>query len=98
MISIRINVEKIDKKRLFKGEQGTYLDCVLIETPNSEYADYMVVESISKEERAAGQKGTVLGNAKNLKREQPPAESLPPENVQKIPAKIEDQEETDLPF
>jgi len=64
MISISLNVSLIDKERLFKGKKGSYLDCVLIETPNSEYGDYMVVESISKEEREAGKKGTILGNGK----------------------------------
>ena len=66
MISLQINVSKIDKKRLFKGDKGVYLDAVLIETPNSEYSDYMIVESITKEEREAGNKGTILGNAKIL--------------------------------
>ena len=64
MISLNINVNKIDKVRLFQGKQGQYLDCVLIETPNSEYGDYMIVQSISKEERESGMKGTILGNAK----------------------------------
>jgi hypothetical protein len=66
MISLSINVSKIDKARLFQGKQGQYLDAILIETPNSEYGDYMIVESISKEERDAGNKGTIIGNAKIL--------------------------------
>jgi hypothetical protein len=64
MITIRIDVMKIDKKRLYKGQKGTYLDMVLIETPQSEFGNYMVVESITKEEREAGNKGTILGNGK----------------------------------
>lgn len=63
MITAKIDVTKIDKTRLFKGEKGTYLDLVLIETPNSEYADYMICESVTKEEREAGKKGNILGNA-----------------------------------
>jgi len=66
MISIKIDVTKIKKERLYKGAKGTYLDAVLIPTPNSEYGDYMIVESISKEEREAGNKGTILRNAKNI--------------------------------
>jgi hypothetical protein len=66
MITLKIDVTKIDKSRLFVGKKGTYLDCVLIETPNSEYGDYMVVEETSKEEREAGKKGTILGNGKIL--------------------------------
>ena len=79
MISISINVSKIDKDRLFQGKQGQYLDAVLIETPNSEYGDYMVVESVSKEERLAGTKGTIIGNGKIIttgtpRQEAPPAD------------------------
>lgn len=66
MISIMINVDKINKDKLYKGNKGTYLNAVLISTPNSEYGDYMVVESISKEERESGGKGTILGNGKKF--------------------------------
>ena len=64
IILAKINVTKIDKSKLFKGEKGTYLDIVLVETPDSKYADdYMVVQSVSKEEREKGVKGAILGNA-----------------------------------
>ena len=86
MITLKIDVKKIDKSRLYVGEKGTYLDCVLIPTPNSEYGDYMVVESVTKEEREAGQKGTILGNGKNLKTESKPDPQ--PDN----------DEPSDLPF
>lgn len=66
MIILNINVQKIDKDRLVKGEKGVYLNAVLIETPNSKYSEYMIVESIFEEEREAGKKGTILGNAKIL--------------------------------
>ena len=67
MISIKIDVKKINKARLYKGEKGTYLNCTLIETPNSEYGDYMIVEETTKAERDAGTKGTILGNGKIVK-------------------------------
>jgi len=67
MIAIKIDVKKINKERLYKGEKGTYLDAVLIETPDNRYGDdYMIVESISKGEREEGVKGEILGNAKIL--------------------------------
>ena len=81
MISISINVNKIDKSRLFKGAKGTYLDMVLIETPNSEYGDYMVVESVSKEEREQGVKGTILGNAKIIVKRDPTNYNNPPDET-----------------
>ena len=81
MISLKIDVKKIDKSRLFVGKKGTYLDAVLIETPNSEYGDYMIVEDISYDERQAGKKGTILGNAKIIKTSQPQEYNSPPDAV-----------------
>lgn len=66
-ITVKIDTKKIDKNRLFVGAKGTYLDVVLIETPNDAYGNsHMVVQSVSKEEREAGIKGPILGNAKTL--------------------------------
>jgi hypothetical protein len=65
MITAKIDVIKIDKTKLYKGEKGTYLDICLIETPDSKYGDdYMVTQSVSKEDREKGIKGAILGNAK----------------------------------
>ena len=81
MITLKIDVTKIDKSRLFKGAKGTYLDAVLIETPNSEYSDYMIVESTTKEERESGVKGTILGEGKVFKKQEPQE----PKQNQEIP-------------
>jgi hypothetical protein len=64
MIKIKIDVTKIDKERLYKGEKGTYLNAVMIETPENDYGDYVIIEEISKEEREQGDKGNILGNGK----------------------------------
>lgn len=68
MITAKIDVCKIDKERLFQGKNGAkYLDILLIETPNDRYGNtHMVVQSVTKEERKAGKKGPILGNAKDL--------------------------------
>jgi len=43
MITVRIDVTKILKEHLFKGEKGTYLDIVLIPVQTPKYGnDYMV--------------------------------------------------------
>lgn len=94
MITGRINVTAITKDRLFKGAKGTYLDIVLIETPNSQYGDYMIVESVTKEERAAGKKGPILGNAKILGQRQAPAAQ--PET--KTTTVMNDGLDEDVPF
>lgn len=68
MITAKINCTKITKSRLFKGKDGAmYLDIVLLPSPNDKYGnDYMVIESITKEEREKGMKGVILGNGKNI--------------------------------
>ena len=86
-ITIKINVEQITKTKLFKGEKGTYLNAVLIETPNSQHSDYMIVEESTKEERESGIKSKILGNGKILK---PKPESEP--------RPLTEEEKDDLPF
>lgn len=65
MIKAKIDVTKIDKSRIFVGEKGKYIDITLIETPNDRFGNaYMIVQDVTKEERLAGVKGPILGNAK----------------------------------
>jgi len=64
-ILAKINYDLIDQSRLFSGKKGRYLDIALIDTPNDKYGnDFMVVQSVSKEDREAGKKGPILGNGK----------------------------------
>jgi len=68
IISVRLDVTKIEKARLFVGEKGTYLDVVILMRDAADsYGNHgMVVQQVTKEERAAGTKGPILGNAKIL--------------------------------
>jgi hypothetical protein len=85
MITFSINLSKIDKAHLVKGEKGIYLNLTAIETPNNQYDhDWMVVQGVSKEAREAGEKGPILGNGKNL--------------APREPEKPTEQELYDLPF
>lgn len=60
-IKVKLNLSKIDKKKIFEGKNGKYLDIVLIESPNDKYGnDYMVVEDTKKDDP----KGNILGNGK----------------------------------
>lgn len=98
MIKAKIDVTKIEKARLFKGEKGTYLDVVLIETPHSEYGDFMIVQEITKEERQSGKKGPILGNAKFLGTHPSAAHrTQEPKQENRAPAKTEDLDES-VPF
>jgi len=66
-LSVKIDVTKIDKSRLFKGEKGTYLDLTTfidLENP-SEYGDHgFISQSVSKEEREKNVQTPILGNVK----------------------------------
>ena len=66
-VSLKIDVSKIDKARLFKGQKGTYLDCTVFIDPSSpsEHGDHgMITQSVSQDERQQGVKGVILGNVK----------------------------------
>lgn len=68
MLTAKIDLNKVDKTKLFAGKNGAqYLDVVLIETPNNRYGDsHMVCQSVSREDRAKGIKGAILGNARTV--------------------------------
>lgn len=66
-VSVRIDVTKITKDKLYVGAKGTYLDCTtFIDTDElDQYGNNgFIAESVSKEEREAGTKGPILGNVK----------------------------------
>ena len=65
-ISIKVDVTKLLKEHFFKGKKGTYVDLLLIPTPDSEYGAFMCVQDLPRELRDAGTKGPILGNAKYL--------------------------------
>ena len=67
-ISLKIDVKKIDKARLFAAQSGAaYLDMttfVDLDNP-SQYGDHgFISQNVSKEERQQGVQGAILGNAK----------------------------------
>ena len=66
-VSLKIDVSKIDKNRLFKGNKGTYLDCTAFIDLNEldQYGNSgMITQDVTKEEKEAGTKGAILGNCK----------------------------------
>lgn len=66
-ISVKIDVTKIEKARLFEGQKGKYLDATMF-VDLDELDQYgnsgMITQDVTKEERDAGTKGPILGNAK----------------------------------
>ncbi len=79
-IKAKINVSKILKEHLFKGEKGTYLDIVI--WPNEQPDEYgntvSIQQDLPKEAREGGVKAPYIGNGKPLKRKsQQPATAAP---------------------
>ena len=73
-VSVKIDVLKIEKARLFRGAKGTYLDCtVFIDLDEADqYGNHgMVTQDVSKDERQADVKGPILGNVKVFYRDEP---------------------------
>lgn len=64
-VRVKLDVSKIDKARLFRGQKGVYLDCTAFIDldEKGQYGDNgMVTQDVSKEEREQGVKGPILGN------------------------------------
>jgi len=98
--NIRLDTLKIDKKRLFVGKKGTYLNLsAFIDTEEtSEYGDHGTVrQQTSKEERDSGVSLPILGNCKVYYTGESEKKSLSPDEVQKSFGS-QDVEEDDIPF
>jgi hypothetical protein len=68
-IALKIDVTKIDKSRLYEGKKGVYLDCLLMTNRDGESKygdDGFIIQSISAEARAAGERGPIVGNWRYL--------------------------------
>lgn len=66
---LKINCSRIDKSKLFPGKNGAqYLDAVMweMDTPDQYGNTHRIVQSVSREERAQGIKGPIIGNGKLL--------------------------------
>ena len=93
-LNIKIDVTKILKEHLFQGKNGAkYLDLVVWANKEGEdqYGNsHMVVQSIPKELRDAGQKGPILGNAKEFGGQSRPAPQQRPQGGKQATAPAND--------
>ena len=101
IIRIKIDVTKIDKARIFEGKKGKYIDVTLV--PRKDGADeygnnYVAIQDVSKEERQAGAKGPILGNAKILDAKVQGAAPQRPRPAAPKPADAPPVPEDDVPF
>lgn len=102
-ISIKIDVTKIDKSRLFKGEKGTYLDLTtMIDLDElDQYGNNgFIAQSVSKEERQNGVKTPILGNTKVFWRDESGGQQSRPaqQGGNQSPAAPDNNFDDDLPF
>ena len=95
IITLKIDVTKIDKARLFEGKNGAkYLDITRLENRDGQdrYGnDFMVVQSVTKEERESGKRGPILGNGKIIGGKNQPTKTS-------APAKPPHETGEDVPF
>lgn len=92
MIAIKIATAKIDKTHLYEGKTGKFLDILLMENKDGvdQYGNAgFVIQSVSKEAKARGEKGPIIGNWKHIGTNKPQAAAQP--------AKQEDAND-DVPF
>lgn len=85
-VSLKINVTKIDKARLFKGQNGNvYLDATVFIDMNEldQYGNSgMITQDVTKDEKASGVKGNILGNCKVFWKDQQQAQQAPQQRQQ----------------
>lgn len=95
-ISLKIHELRNVREHFVKGKDGAeYLDCRIIMTPNSKFNDGMLVRKVSKEDRAAGVKGEVIGSVKDWSLHNGGAKEAGSKNDNNAP---EVQGAEDLPF
>lgn len=62
IITLKLNLSKVVEERVYQGKRGRWLDVVLVHTPNSEWADYMVLQDLGEDSRVSGVERPILGN------------------------------------
>lgn len=67
-LTVRIDVNKIEKAWLYRGAKGTYLDVTvhLKDAPDQYGNDGFAVQQAPKAEYDAGKRGLILGNVRKL--------------------------------
>lgn len=105
-IKLKLDVKKILKDHLFKGNKGTYLDLVV--WPNKDGPDkygntHYVVQELSRAARDAGERGPIIGNLTLPENEEPtpaPRQQRPPvrQQAQAAESVNEGMEDDDIPF
>ena len=106
-INISIDVKKLDKSKFFVSQKtgATYADLTIFVDPDNEdrYGNHgFITQSITKEEKAQGVKGVILGNGKVFWREGGQAAQAKDNGYESIPNQVDRPQEQsfddDIPF
>jgi hypothetical protein len=100
MITLKLDVTKLEKNRFHHGKKGIYTDLILIEHPNEYGDDGFVAQSVSKEEREEGIKGPIVGNWRETNKKPPASTREAPPMPPKPPASPQREliQDDDIPF
>jgi hypothetical protein len=99
-LSVRIDVTKIDKKRLYQGAKGTYLNLTtFVDLDNTDQYDNngFISQQVSKEEKEAGIQTPILGNVAVFYNDSKPAPQAP-QQVQEPTQQDSAFGDADIPF
>ena len=90
-----INLSKINKDVLIKGEKGTYMNVkVVLKDEKDEYGNNgFIAQKVNKEQYEAGVKGEILGNIR-VYEDATPTQAVPAPASQELQSSIPD----DFPF
>ena len=100
-VRVKIDVTKIEKERLHKGQKGTYLDatCFIDINDEDQYGNHgFIAQDVTKEEREAGTRGPIVGNVKVFYRDGLDTPQQPAAPSQPAPGKAMDDMSDDIPF
>ena len=101
-LNIKIDVTKIDKARLFKGQKGKYLDATIfvdLDQKDQYGNNGMITQDVIKDEKAQGVKGNILGNGTIFWSDNSaPAQPQQPQQQQQQQPPAMDDFDDDIPF
>lgn len=100
-VSGKINVKEIDKARLFQGAKGTYLDFTVfidIDEQDQYGNSGMITQDVSKDEKAQGVKGNILGNCKVFWRDGGQSSPSPQQSRPQATPPADFDDDSSIPF
>jgi hypothetical protein len=72
ILTLKIDVMKLDREAFYKGDKGTYATIsVFVNDEKDQYGNFgMVKQDLGKERREAGERGPIVGNVTRINNQQ----------------------------